>query len=80
MFRKSAGLIQLFYPCERMGTPQAAPQENIREYILSVLREFIHNFEDSNRSSDANIIDCSAYKLQQVIILCLQCRETLNNF
>ena len=80
MFRKSAGLIQLFYPCERMATPQAAPQENIREYILSVLRELIHNFEDSNRSSDPNIIDYSAYKLQQVILLCLQCRETLNNF
>ncbi len=63
-----------------MATPQATPQENIREFIISVLREITHNLEDFNQWSDTNLIDYSAYKLQQVLILCLQCRARSDHF
>ena len=55
----------------KMASPYDSPQENFRSFICSNLLQALRNLENP----DANILDYSLYKMQQIIDMCIHCNS-----
>ena len=64
-----------------MASPAIGPQRNILNYILSQLHNLVRDLEAVLSSTiDRNTVDFAVYKLEQVILTCIQSNETWRNF
>lgn len=64
----------------KMASPQLYPRQNIRNYMVSTLRNVASTLDQAASSIDRNILDYATYKLEQIILLCIQCLETWEGF
>ena len=64
----------------KMAAPQLCPRENVRNYMVSTLQNLANTLDQATSSVDRNILDYATYRLEQIILLCIQCLETWEGF
>ena len=62
-----------------MASPELAPQDNLRSYILQVLRRIFRDLENASLV-DRDMADHASYRLGQVVTLSIRCQSTWPNF
>ena len=62
-----------------MASPELPPQENLRTYILQVLRRIFRDLENASLV-DRDMADHASYRLEQVVTLSIRCQSTWPNF
>ena len=62
-----------------MASPDVDPRQNISNYIIGQLQSLVRDLEASS-AVDSNLFDYVSFRLEQVILTCLQSNETWNNF
>ena len=60
-----------------MATATGPSEDNLRTYILTELRCILRDLEGLTDNADKVVRDYALYRLEKVILLCVQCHETL---
>lgn len=64
---------------DKMADAARPSEDNLRTYILTELRCILRDLEDRTDDKDKIVRDYALYRLEKVILLCVQCQETLPN-